>query len=376
MGLGSLVMSPAVEGAVAPAALDMEALQRKLIELRGEIDAIVLQLAVLTRPAAAAYAEPAAEAPAQEATPAAAEAVPTETTAPEARLAPEAASEEAGGDLDAPSQADAPEPTETAETSLDAMPTIEKPAATLADALAACEVATGDDAAAAASIDAEATSRGPASPATEDVVPVDTTAEGPRADAEPKSDAQTAAPATMIEASAAPAPADEAAPAAEEPAAAEAEVAVAVATTVATGADVAPEPPAAAAESTTPASEAPAAATAAVISFEPRQRKEKSDIAASRPVAASRGRRVASRIAAGIVALIAAAGALVLADRGTLSGAHALPWMSPLPSYQMPWSFFGQHKRAEAAGTVYAVDGAAASEALLARYREVWPVSP
>jgi hypothetical protein len=367
-------MSPAVEGAVAPAALDMEALQRKLIELRGEIDAIVVQLAVLTRPAAAAYAEPAAEAPTQEAAPAAAETMPTETTVPEARLAPEAASEEAeGDDLDAPSEADAPDATETAEPSLDAMPTIERPAASLADTLAACEVVAGDEAAAAASIDAEATSRGPASPVTEDVVPVDTTAERPHVVAEPKSDAQTAAPATTIEASAASAPAGEAAPVAEEPAATE--VAVAVATPVATGADVAPEPPAAA-EATKPASESPAAATAAVISFEPRQRKEKADLAAPRRVAAPRGRRLASRIAAGIVALIAAAGALVLADRGTLSGAHALPWMSPLPSYQMPWSFFGQHKRAEAAGTVYAVDGAAASEALLARYREVWPVSP
>ena len=359
----------------------MEALQRKLIELRGEIDAIVLQLAALTRPAAAAYAAPAAEAPAQEATPAAAETVPTETTAPEAGLAPEAASEEAEGDPDAPSQADAPDATETAEPSLDAMHTKEKPAATLADALAACEVVAGDEAAAAASIDAEATSRGPASPVTEDVVPVDTTAEGLSVDAEPKSDAQAAAPATTIDASAAPAPAGEAAPVAEEPAAAEVGVAVAVAvevaTPVATGADIVPEPPAAAAEAATPASEAPAAAAAAVISFEPRLRKEKADIAAPRSVAASRGRRVASRIAAGIVALIAAAGALVMADREAFGGPYVLPWVSPLPSYQMPWSVFGQHKRAEAAGTgIYAVDGAAASEALLARYREVWPVSP
>lgn len=251
------------------------------------------------------------------------------------------------------------------------MPTMEKPAATLADALAACEAVARDESAAAASIDAEATSRGPASPVTEDVVPVDTTAEGLCVDAEPKSDAQAAAPATTIDASAAPAPAGEAAPVAEEPAAAEVGVAVA------TPADVAPEPPAAAAEATTPASEAPAAAAAAVISFEPRQRKEKADIAAPRPVAASRGRRVASRIAAGIVALIAAAGALVMADREAFGGPYVLPWVSPLPSYQMPWSLFGQHKRAEAAGNgIYAVDGAAASEALLARYREVWPMSP
>ena len=212
-------MSPAVESAVAPAALDMEALQRKLIALRGEIDAIVLQLAALTRPDAAACAAPAAEAPAQagSATPATAETVPAETAAPEAVLAPEAASEEAERDLDAPKQADAPDETETAEPSLDVMPTMEKPAATLADALAACEVVTGDETAAAASIDAEVTSRGPASPVTEDVVPVDTTAEGLRVDAEPKSDAQAAASATMIDASASPAPAGEAAPAAEEP---------------------------------------------------------------------------------------------------------------------------------------------------------------
>ena len=65
-----------------------------------------------------------------------------------------------------------------------------------------------------------------------------------------------------------------------------------------------------------------------------------------------------------------------MADREAFGGPYVLPWVSPLPSYQMPWSLFGQHKRAEAAGTVYAVDGAAASEALLARYREVWPVSP
>jgi hypothetical protein len=92
--------------------------------------------------------------------------------------------------------------------------------------------------------------------------------------------------------------------------------------------------------------------------LEPRLRKEKADIAAPRPVAASRGRRVASRIAAGIVALIAAAGALVMADREAFGGPYVLPWVSPLPPYQMPWSLFGQHKRAEAAGTgIYAVDG-------------------
>ena len=139
-------MSPAVESAVAPAALDMEALQRKLIALRGEIDAIVLQLAALTRPAAAACAAPAAEAPAQERSATPADRRDRADRNRSARGRACARSCERGGRARPrrSKQADAPDETENAEPSLDVMPAMEKPAATLTAALAACDVVTGD----------------------------------------------------------------------------------------------------------------------------------------------------------------------------------------------------------------------------------------
>ena len=91
-------------------------------------------------------------------------------------------------------------------------------------------------------------------------------------------------------------------------------------------------------------------------------------------------RRQNSRIAAGIVAIVAAAGALVLAEREALGSSHVLPWVPPLPSaYQMPWSpwaYFGQEKRAEGATETgaRAVGGMADSDALAGPYG--WPLSP
>jgi hypothetical protein len=121
-----------------------------------------------------------------------------------------------------------------------------------------------------------------------------------------------------------------------------------------------------------PRGEAMAAASASAISFEPRQRKQKAGLAAGDAVPPRRGRKVATRIAASIIAMIVAAAALVVADRTALGGSPSRPWASPLPSYQPAWPFLGRQAPAASA-----TEGpAASSEALLGRYREVWPVSP
>jgi hypothetical protein len=139
-------------------------------------------------------------------------------------------------------------------------------------------------------------------------------------------------------------------------------------------------PPSATTLAETPAPPLPAAE---LIPIDTRHRKEKADFAAAGPMAPAAPwmrRRMAARIAAGVVALVAAGAALMVADRGALGGTHVLPWVQQLPSYEMPWSFqlpsfLGLEKRARSTGDAGRADGAA-GEALLARYREVWPVSP
>jgi hypothetical protein len=137
--------------------------------------------------------------------------------------------------------------------------------------------------------------------------------------------------------------------------------------------------------------EAPAVAAAAiaeatgaqVIDFGQHQRKQKASMASSGAAPVRRSRRLATKIAASIIALIAAATALVLTDGLAVESAQSLPWASPQPTH-MPsgesWSIFGQQKRADdtggADGRAASTPPAVASEALLARYREVWPVSP
>jgi hypothetical protein len=137
--------------------------------------------------------------------------------------------------------------------------------------------------------------------------------------------------------------------------------------------------------------EAPAVAAAAiteatgaqVIDFGQHQRKQKASMASSGTAPVRRSRRLATKIAASIIALIAAATALVLTEGLAVESAQSLPWGSPQPTH-MPsgesWSIFGQQKRADdtggADGRAASTPPAVASEALLARYREVWLVSP
>jgi hypothetical protein len=365
---GGLVMSPAVESAIAPAPPDMETLARKLVELRGEIDAILVQLAALSRPEARQCAAPAAETTAGDASTSFApvDAVPAAmaaTAAPEETPAG-IETEAAGGETAPGPQASAGEDAReaaTPEPSSDAEPAAEeptKPTTGLTAALAACQSVAIEEPAL-APIDADAMARGPETPTTEDAIPADTTAARRPTDAEPEAivDAQAVSAAEVADDAGAPTT-----PTCEVPAAAEKPVAAAAAETAP---DIAPEP--AAADVPAPEAEAPAATAAAVISFEPRQRKTKADLVAPKPEAAPRRRRVVSRIAAGIVALIAAASALVLADREALGGPQTLPWVSPLPSYRMPWSVFTPQRRAESAGDTLSTVGEA---------REIWPVSP
>jgi hypothetical protein len=117
------------------------------------------------------------------------------------------------------------------------------------------------------------------------------------------------------------------------------------------------------------------ASVADVIQLEPRQHKEKAASVSRRP---SR-KRLAGKIAAGIATIIAAGTALVAADRGALrSPQDVLVLVSQLPSYQRPWVFLGEFKRAatHTLPGITAVQSKDARETSLLRYREVWPLSP
>lgn len=359
-------MSRAIESVVPPALLDVGALERKLLELRAEINAILEQLACQKAPAAADTATVAAEAPAQESR---AALVPAEAVLPEAaahedaqaELEPAAPGEDAAYGLEAPTQAGALSEPDSLEPSLDAALAVQQLAlAPAAEHMNDQAETRGDALPLVASSNAELACGDQAGQAAADAG----TTEEPHADAEPKSDLPVSTVAETTANAVTPhAPGGNAEIAAKEPLA------------VAAAVDIALEAAPAAAEAAAPVREAPA-----VISFEPRQRKERSNLATTRPAAALRNRRVASKVAAGIVALIAAASALMMADQGALGGSQSLPWVSPLPSYQiqMPWSLFGQQKRTDSAAEtgIAAVGSAAANETLLARYREAWPVSP
>jgi hypothetical protein len=118
-----------------------------------------------------------------------------------------------------------------------------------------------------------------------------------------------------------------------------------------------------------------------VISLQARQRKQKAGFSAGASAPIRPGRRLATKIAASIVALLAAATMLVVADKAALGGAQSLPWMSPLPSYVpssgASWPFLGLRQAASQGPTVAdsgaSPDPAVANDALLLRYREVWP---
>ena len=125
-----------------------------------------------------------------------------------------------------------------------------------------------------------------------------------------------------------------------------------------------------------PAAIAPAAPAAAqVISLELRRRKEKMSADTFAPIRSRRG--LATKIAASIVALLVAATMLVIADRQAVGSALTLPWMS-LPSH-VPAKTSGSLSDRQVAGQDSMTDQrdarsarAAAEEALLLRYREAW----
>jgi hypothetical protein len=255
--------------------------------------------------------------------------------------------EAAGGQIargpQRPTEADAhaaasPEPSNAAE------PPAEQPnkkISGLTAALAACQSTAAEQPAMASTdaTDADVTARGAETPLSEDVVPADTTAAGLPLDAGPEVEAteDLHVVSAAVTADVAGMPTAQTCEATEAP--------IAAAASAEASPDIAPEPEVE--DAPVLAAEAPAGPVATVIRFEPRQRKAKADAIAPKPEAAPRRRRVASRIAAGIVALIAAASALVLADREAIGGPQMLPWVSPLPSYRMPWSAFAPQTRAE-----------------------------
>ncbi len=92
-----------------------------------------------------------------------------------------------------------------------------------------------------------------------------------------------------------------------------------------------------------------------VISLQSRQRKQKAGFSAGTSAPTRPGRRLATKIAASIVALLAAATMLVVADKAAMGSAESLPWMSPLPSYVpsgASWPFLGSRQAAVQDSTV------------------------
>ena len=80
-----------------------------------------------------------------------------------------------------------------------------------------------------------------------------------------------------------------------------------------------------------------APAEAKVISLQARQKKHKAGLAAGAPMAmrsepTRTGRRLAAKIAACILVLLTAATAMVASDRNAFGMVQSLPWMTPMPS--------------------------------------------
>jgi hypothetical protein len=120
-----------------------------------------------------------------------------------------------------------------------------------------------------------------------------------------------------------------------------------------------------------------------VISLQSHQRKQKRGFSAGTSAQTRPGRRLATKIAASIVALLAAATMLMIADKAAVGSEQSLPWMSPLPSSYEPsgasWSVLGFRQAAGQVSTVAdrstnPAPAAAADDALLSRYREAWPI--
>jgi hypothetical protein len=120
------------------------------------------------------------------------------------------------------------------------------------------------------------------------------------------------------------------------------------------------------------------AAAEKVISLLPHLRKQKMQPADVSAPARPR-RRLAAKIAASIIALLTAATVLILAEEEAIGSAQSLPWMSPAPApsqSESSWPFFGGRQAPDqdtaTAGTTRP-NRAVAEDALLSRYREVWP---
>jgi hypothetical protein len=117
------------------------------------------------------------------------------------------------------------------------------------------------------------------------------------------------------------------------------------------------------------------AAETTVISLQSRQRKQKAGFSAGASAPSRTGRRLATKIAASIVALLAAATMLAVADKDALGSAQTLPWMSPLPSPGVRQAASQASPANDSSMRPAPVTVAPTDDTLLSRYREVWPGS-
>jgi len=141
---------------------------------------------------------------------------------------------------------------------------------------------------------------------------------------------------------------------------------------------------------------APAAAAAAgdaltdgaqVIGIDARARKQKGSLAAGAPALTTTrsrpGRRLATKVAACIIALLAAATLLAVVDRAALGSVPQPTWLPPLPSYApavVNWSLLGPKPATGQSDPADPADAGVArprpfahENPLLRRYLEIWP---
>lgn len=135
-----------------------------------------------------------------------------------------------------------------------------------------------------------------------------------------------------------------------------------------------------AADALSAAAEAPTA-DATVLSLDAHRRRQKREPAAAIATPVRKRPRIAGRIATCILALLTAAAALLTADRtalgNVLGSVQSLPWVSELSSYlpnAADWPFLRERRAAGQISDGMTLSEISASEdAVLARYREVWP---
>jgi hypothetical protein len=123
-----------------------------------------------------------------------------------------------------------------------------------------------------------------------------------------------------------------------------------------------------------PAVDAAASAAAQVIGLGLRRRNERRPAETFAPIRSRR--RLATKIAASIIALLVAATMLVIADKQAVGSALTLPWMSSHLPAKASRSLGDRQGARQDSPTDDRRDarsaGAAADEALLLRYREAW----